>query len=506
MASLGYAASCHQSFAAAQNACILSRNRGNAVEGGTNYFCQATLSGYELRHATTSGSEVLGHTYYSADQVSSCELDFEQETTLGGLVVAIDNDLAQAELDISNLQSTQANQQLDIDGLVSEQNQHSLEIQNLQTTQVQNTNNITSVTSKNTEQDSRLDSIDGILVTEQQRIDLIELDIGTLHSVNATQDSAIQFNELYIEGVEQSFEQFEVEYEAANAQTNSELQFVNLELDNITANTASINSGVSSSNIKLTSIDDNLTSLIAINDSTNARQLNTWSRLQETNDALLISNSHLQSINSNLNDLKAINDSTNARQLNTWSRLQETNTLLSEVKTAVEGQSFTISGENISIDNTGVETRLDNVLSEQQLQKAEMVRTADAVEALEISLTVDPSQSDDSYVNAVSQYLKGLWEQELIDYDNSVREAIEAAKLEDAGLDTTDIEIIGAQMTGWAAAQTCVDYTFNLGDASFPIYCVKTEPFRNLLAWAFYILTAFTVFNLIIDVRVGRFA
>ncbi len=496
--SFGYAATCHPTQTAVNAACNFARLRGDALEQENGFYeCIAITGGTELR-----AFGVTQHTYVNAEQNSSCDAEYAQIDGIEQLVTILDNDLATAESNILALETVQDAHAVTI-------GTHTSQISNLQTLQQQNSTNLNTAIAKNTEQDTRLDVIDGVLVTEQQRIDLIEFDINTLHSVNASQDSAIQFNELYIEGVELEFETFQSERVASDAATNSYLtsqqfpllQGMDTRLSEINDNIELTNDLQEVTKQAIEFVNQNIATTNILQESTNNNLIDANAKNTDSNTGLShlfwIQNGLFSSAGSEwLSDIYNQNVSLNANS-------SLTNQKLDQIKTSIEAQSFEISGENISIDNSGVETRLDSVLTEQQLQKAEMVRTADAIEAIEISLTVDPSQADDSYVNAVSQYLKSLWEQDLVDYDNAIREAIEAAQLENAGLDVTEVEIIGAQMTGWAAAQTCADYNFNLGQASFPLYCIKTEPFRNILAWAFFIMTAYTIFNTALEFRSG---
>lgn len=478
-AAFGYSNSCHQNATIAASLCNSAAAQANTLEGDNLYSCVSQPGGIQLRNSLSGGGYRGHHFYHFASAGSSfCSDEFQEETANTIAINQNTTDLINLD-DYVQTQFTTINQNFaDIDSDLIDLSQIT-------------SNNQTAIQAN----DQQLVTINGDLIDLSNRTALIESDIGTLQETDITLSAGVSENELYIQGIELEFDTYQAERAQADAVTNTYLNTQQLPvLQSIDNNTFNTNSSLS---LFQGNFDSFFTTYL--------------SRTTDTNNLL------------------------DQIRFDAETRSTTRETQLDELKTAIEGVSFDISGQNISIDNTGVESALNSQyvlyaqrttdtnnlldqirydatlhnasqLTESQLQTAELVRSADALEEISVSLTVDPSQADDSYVNTVSQYLNALWEQELVDYDNSIRAAIEAAQLEDAGLDTTDVEIIGAQMTGWAAAQTCVDYTFNFGDASFPLYCVKTEPFRNLIGWALYILTAYTIFGLIIDVRVGRFA
>ncbi len=184
----------------------------------------------------------------------------------------------------------------------------------------------------------------------------IQTDINTINlaqginSANiANNASAIIANELYIEGVELQQQTYETARAASDAQLSTDIQSQTVALNNslnailneqysTTQNTSAINSGLNS----------------ILNE-----QYNTSVNTQETNTKLDLLNSYQNTTNAKLQSLdsRAVTQASSLSAINS-NIVYGTNTKLDELKTAVEGISFDITGTNISIDNSGVESRL----------------------------------------------------------------------------------------------------------------------------------------------------
>lgn len=460
--SFGYATSCHQNNTIAFNLCAVARD---ALNPGS-WTCKNEAGGVSLEN---DFHDTISHFYYSAEAGATfCESEFEQENQNTQLLLAVNDDLAAAEQDISNLYNSDSLQNTRLDQIDTVNGQQDQSIITLNAEQ-----NLT-------EQD---------VATLQNRAALIEIDInanqfdiGQLQTdLNSTafnlqsginsNAGAIQFNELYIEGVEAQQNTYETTRAASDAVTNSL---------------------VSQSNTHLASIN-NYQALFA-------------PKYDAMNSSLTSINNYQGLFAPKYDTMNAALEAIRASQVSTENAVNNVNisqqAKLNEIKNAIESQSFEISGENINIDNSGVEGRLDNVLSKQDLQQAELVSANSKLDDVVVAVTYDPTVENESITNEVYNYLNSLWSQDVSDYETAIQVAMSEAQLDNAGLDTTDIEIIGNTAIGFAAAQSCVDHTFDFGPlATFQLYCVRTSKLRELIGWAFYIITAFVLFDLMMSFK-----
>jgi hypothetical protein len=540
---------CHLTNTAAQLACQSQATRSNQDPDYTA-TCQATLGGYQVVLTQFSETYIAG-TFASVEAGSGfCSAEFENEIQLGGLADAINTDLGIAEQEIDALQTVQNDLVTLTDNNRSRIDGHDTSIATLNSQRIAQGDLIT------TNQNQLVTigtSITGLTDTQA----LIQSDIGALQTGQSTNTfnigqngNAIANNELYIQGVQSQVQQEIADYEtqrmASEAQTSSDLQVLNgltsttniLIQDVVNAqqqneNAIAVSHGNFDTQISyLSTINHKLDQINAESAFTNTQlggiavdQLATSLKMSDANfylEQLLSQQSVNRAADSGNTTFlaNAIQNNSAATTaditfLNTQQAFRDnvSHIKLDALKTAIDGVSFDISGQNITIDNSGVESRLDTDISNDAVyanqrntkldtQIATGNAANDLLNEVVVAVTYDPTVENESITNQVFNYLNGLWAQDLSDYNDQINSAIAEAQLSGVGLDTTDVTIIGATASGFAAAQACTDYTFDFGaKGSFSLYCVQTAQLRMVLAWAMYIITAIVLFELMVGIR-----
>lgn len=192
--------------------------------------------------------------------------------------------------------------------------------------------------------------------------------------------------------------------------------------------------------------------------------------------------------------------------------------------TKLAAQATTTAINALDLDNQGVKDRIDITNTKLELglihpngttswlglidqntydTKLATETTNTKLDTIITELTPDPSAPDVTMLNNFTVYLDSFWSPSVTTYDDNITDYITAAQLNDAGLDTTDIELIGVSAAAFAIAQTCVDYLMDWGDVVVTITCSDTSIFRTIMAWGLYIFAAMTIFEMVVSVRQG---
>jgi hypothetical protein len=459
---------CHLTNAAAAAACQSAAFRQNQ-DNDYSAVCTSILGGYRV-DLTQGGTTFQGGVFASLEAGSGfCAAEFDNEIQLGGLVNEINTDLGTAETNIQNLQNyTQANdaanttQNTRLDG-------HDQSITTLNDQRIAQGDLINANTTRRNEVDQILIEIDGELVDINDSASLIALDVGTntgsintltgnynnlsgivgsntslLNTIPSTYVSQTSFSDYQV--VRAASEQQQTNQIDASLQiTNAELNAISTKAD--TSNTLLQNvinaqqqnenaiavshgkfdtqiSYLSTLNPKLDTLNNSTATLVS------SQQL-TLERAEQTRDAVNTGNARLNEISAALyrdstgqehgqeisDRLDVIRDQLVNNQSFISGGMFRDNTgqehgleianRLDTLNTTMSGISFDISGTNISIDNAGVESRLDTLVSSQQLtlERAEQTRDNAGATTNAINTTI---ANDAVYANQVNTKLDQL--------------------------------------------------------------------------------------------------
>lgn len=387
----GARTSCHQTCSAAISACNSSINNYLNDNDVTSAQCSNCLGGTCL-YLTIGGTSFLGGIFAcEAAGAGYCSAEFQEERTnaqeISNLATSINN------LDVyTQTQLTTVNQNFgDIDA--------DLQVidQTLQTFAADIGANTVSAAAHETRLngiDTALVTIDGELTDLANTDALIASDIGALQlgqgnliagvgtnasniGVNA---SKIASNELYIESVELQQSSFEAASTASSAATNDYLTLQQLPvLQSIQLESAQTNAGLGTLAAKFDESNQTFNNVALQQVAGNQTGLESKSLLQSI-DGKFAADSVLQANMNAIADLtlpKLDNISNNQGVL--AGKIDQTNTALVSVENAINGISLDISGENISMDNSGVENRLDAILTEVSTVPVSQTQVTDTV-------------------------------------------------------------------------------------------------------------------------------
>lgn len=322
---------------ACQTAAIAWDQNGFGVTG-TTCVTGSALGSIDLVVSFSDAGSVQQTFFWDVSGRSNRQIqsDLDDLTTL---TVAINTDLTTAETNITNLQTTVSTNETNIAANTALNQSQQVEIDANTVSAAAHETRLNGI-------DSTLVTIDGELVDLSNTDALIASDVGVLQAGQGALSAGINFNsnniaanELYIQGVEAEQQMFESVRAASDAQTNSELQTANANLETISSNTTISNSLQQEGNANQTVSNAILTEL-------SNRQFNT--------------SVDLYTIAADQNLL--LQELSN-RQFNTsadmYATSQAEQALLTQIRDAQT--TIDITGENITIDNTGVENRLDTL-------------------------------------------------------------------------------------------------------------------------------------------------
>ena len=355
---------CHQSSDEAVQACRRSRDYLLSDPRINNAACVTVLGGFALQYEADNATGVLTASLYASAStgVGGCAGEFAQE--------------AQNAQDISNLNSALN----DLDNYAQTQfttvNQNFADIDadlvTIAESITQQSADITDLFNREALIQIDLDANRADITQLQTDLPTIRLDVdsNTADLNNAFQ--GITQNELYIENVEAQQEAYESARAASDADTNNKLDTLNTTatsldnkattrndlLDDIESSTNAMNDKVGVTNNLLSTLDANLTGKFDLTNqllnSLDAQQVQTNNRLDVTNSTLISLDAQQSLTNNKLDTATNSLVSLDAQQV-------ITNNKLDTLTTAVEDQTITLTADTINVDNSGIETRLDNL-------------------------------------------------------------------------------------------------------------------------------------------------
>jgi hypothetical protein len=497
-----YDQSCHQDSNAALQMCYSKRNTLNSEgDGSVTYSCSSGAGAISLL-----ANGLTAHRFLAPSLGATiCEAEFTRENDNADAIVILNSDLGTAETNIQNLQDyTAAN-----DAANTTQNNrldgHDQSITTLNDQRIAQGDLINANTTRRNQVDQILVTIDGELVDLSDTQALIASDVGSLFNGQSTNANAIGSLGTVVAANQQSFNDYQSVQLANQAQTSADLQVLNTTATTtnsllqgvITAqqqneNAIAVSHGkfdtqisyLSTLNPKLDTLNNATATLVA------SQQL-TLERAEQTRDGVNTSNARLNEISAALyrdstgqehgqeisDRLDVIRDQLVNNQSFISGGMFRDNTgqehgleianRLDTLNSTMSGISFDISGTNINIDNSGVETRLDTLVSSQQLtlERAEQTRDNAGATTTAVNTTI---ANDAVYANQVNTKLDTLNSNftNSLPVNTSNVDIGQSQQTTYTSLSNTPImaafSSLGTIWTGSTATTTCPTATFDL--------------------------------------------